>query len=65
MSGPPRIPPLPPGEWPEAVGDILGITPEGADRALGENNIFSTLARHPDLFRVWLPFGGYLLTAGT
>jgi 4-carboxymuconolactone decarboxylase len=28
-------------------------------------NIFRTLARHPDLFRSWLPFGGYLLGNGT
>jgi alkylhydroperoxidase family enzyme len=31
---------------------------------LGDNNIFSTLARHPDLFRAWLRLGGYLLGGG-
>ena len=31
---------------------------------MGEYNIFSTLARHPDLFRSWLGFGGYLLVGG-
>lgn len=33
--------------------------------ALGDNNIFSTFARHPELMRAWGPFGGYLLGAGT
>ena len=32
---------------------------------LGSHNIFRTLARHPDLFRRWLPFGRYLLAGGT
>jgi len=31
----------------------------------GDNNIFSTLARHKDLFRAWLRFGGFLLQDGT
>jgi alkylhydroperoxidase family enzyme len=31
---------------------------------VGEYNIFRTLARHPDLFRSWLGFGGYLLVGG-
>jgi alkylhydroperoxidase family enzyme len=31
---------------------------------LGDNNIFSTLARHEQLFRAWLPFGGFLLGGG-
>jgi alkylhydroperoxidase family enzyme len=47
------------------VAEILALVPEGAARPLGENNVFSTLARHADLFRVWLPFGGYLLIGGT
>jgi alkylhydroperoxidase family enzyme len=65
MSPPPRIPPLPSGDWPEGVAGILATTPEGADRALGENNIFSTLARHPELFGAWLRFAGFLLMRGT
>src|SRR5207245_492151 len=36
----------------------------GFDVRLGDNNIFPTLARHPDLFRAWLPFGGFLLGGG-
>jgi 4-carboxymuconolactone decarboxylase len=60
----PRIPPLPPEEWGDEVKRILDVVPAGVDRRLGDNNIFPTFARHPDLFRAWLPFGGFLLTAG-
>jgi 4-carboxymuconolactone decarboxylase len=64
MSPDPRIPPLPPEEWEGDVKRILDTVPPGIDRRLGDNNIFPTFARHPDLFRAWLPFGGFLLTAG-
>lgn len=64
MSDGPRIPPLPPDEWTGDVKRILDAVPPGIDRRLGDNNIFPTFARHPDLFRAWLPFGGFLLTAG-
>ena len=43
---------------------MLGARPPAFDTRLGDNNIFSTLARHPDLFRAWLPFGGALLGGG-
>ena len=61
----PRIDPLPEGEWGEDLAPILKATPPGADARIGDLNIFATLARHPELFKTWLPFGGYLLTAGT
>jgi alkylhydroperoxidase family enzyme len=64
VSPDPRIPPLPPEEWEGDVKRILDTVPPGIDRRLGDNNIFPTFARHPDLFRAWLPFGGFLLTAG-
>jgi alkylhydroperoxidase family enzyme len=64
MSDGQRIPPLPPDEWAGDVKRILDTVPPGIDRRLGDNNIFPTFARHPDLFRAWLPFGGFLLTAG-
>jgi 4-carboxymuconolactone decarboxylase len=60
----PRIPPLPPDEWKGDIKQILEAVPGGVENRLGENNIFPTFARHPDLFRAWLRFGGYLLTSG-
>ena len=57
--------PLAPGEPREDIASILEALPEGADLPLGSHNIFRTLARHPDLFRRWLPFAGYLLAGGT
>ncbi len=48
-----RIDPLPEDQWDESVAP------------LGRMNIFATLARNPELFKAWLPFGGHLLTAGT
>jgi 4-carboxymuconolactone decarboxylase len=64
MSDQPRIPPLPPDEWEGDIKRILEAVPGGVENRLGENNIFPTLARHPELFRAWLRFGGYLLTSG-
>jgi 4-carboxymuconolactone decarboxylase len=67
----PRIPPLPPEEWDADLRRILerpftGLTttPGEAGATLGENNIFSTLARHKPLFATWMRFGGYLLGRG-
>jgi alkylhydroperoxidase family enzyme len=57
----PRIPPQPPEEWARSV---LTTERRGQPR-LGDLNIFRTLARHPELFKVWLPFGGFLLNGGT
>jgi alkylhydroperoxidase family enzyme len=57
----PRIPPLSPDEQDDQARALLeGIRVGGADGAPAAN-IFSTLARHPGLFRRWLPFGGKLL----
>jgi alkylhydroperoxidase family enzyme len=64
MTPDPRIPPLPPDEWSGDVKPFLEAIPPGVDRRLGDNNIFPTFARHPELFKAWLPFGGFLLTAG-
>jgi alkylhydroperoxidase family enzyme len=55
-SGEPRIPPLPESEWDEGVRELLD------GRAV---NIFTTLVRHPGLYRRWLPFGGKLLLGGS
>jgi alkylhydroperoxidase family enzyme len=60
----PRISPLPEDEWHDDVRPILQAQPPALGSRLGDNNIFATLARHPDLFRAWLPFGGFLLGGG-
>ena len=59
-----RISPLPESEWNDELRPILQATPPGFDVRLGDNNIFPTLARHGELFRAWLPFGGFLLGRG-
>jgi alkylhydroperoxidase family enzyme len=64
MTPAPRIPPLPPEEWEGYLRKVLETNPPGLGSRLGDNNIFPTFARHPDLFRAWLPFSGHLLTAG-
>jgi 4-carboxymuconolactone decarboxylase len=60
----PRIEPLPESEWEGDIAQTLSALPPGANAPIGEYNIFRTLARHADLFRSWLPFGGYLLIGG-
>jgi alkylhydroperoxidase family enzyme len=60
MSDPrsPRIPPLPAGEWNDFLQRLLEASPGGRERPL---NIFTTLARSPDVFRRWIGFGASLL----
>ena len=58
MPEPPRLPPLPPDQQDEQAQELLGGVSVGNAPA---SNIFSTLVRHPGLFRRWLPFGGKLL----
>jgi 4-carboxymuconolactone decarboxylase len=59
MTDRPRIPPLPEADRDDRARELLaGIgLPAGADM-----HIFSTLVRHPRLFRRWTAFGGVLLT---
>jgi alkylhydroperoxidase family enzyme len=40
------------------------MQPDALTGRLGDNNIFSTFARHEELFRAWLRFGGFLLGGG-
>lgn len=54
----PRIPPLPEAEWTPEVRELL---PKG-QRPL---NIFTTLVRHPKLFKRWVVFGGHILSKST
>jgi alkylhydroperoxidase family enzyme len=60
----PRVGPLAESEWPDDLRGVLGARPGALGTRLGDNNIFSTLARHEHLFRAWLPFGGFLLGGG-
>jgi alkylhydroperoxidase family enzyme len=70
----PRIRPLPPEEWPEAMREALAAlrppeprhplpTPR-ADRPRGLN-VLGTLARHPALTRAYHTFNGHVLFAST
>lgn len=59
-AGPPRLAPLRQGEWDDFLSRLVDAS-GGPDHAL---NIFTTLGRHPELFRRWVSFGGTLL-AGT
>jgi alkylhydroperoxidase family enzyme len=54
----PRLQPLPATTWDDSLQRVLTNLPGGLDHPL---NIFSTLARHPVLFRRWMGFGGALL----
>jgi 4-carboxymuconolactone decarboxylase len=57
----PRIPPLPAeGRDPQTEEMLAALRPPGGT----ELNIFSTLARHPKLFKRWSAFGGTLLYSG-
>lgn len=57
-SSDPRLEPLPAATWDESLQRILANLPGGLEHPL---NIFSTLARHPVLFRRWMAFAGTLL----
>jgi 4-carboxymuconolactone decarboxylase len=58
MPSTPRIPPLSPEDMDDQARELLG---DVAGETRGAVNIFTTLVRHPGLFRRWLPFGGKLL----
>jgi alkylhydroperoxidase family enzyme len=70
----PRIPPLPPGEWPPEMADALAALrppnprhappPRRDDRPKGLN-VLGTLARHPALTRAFNTFNGHILFAST
>ena len=73
-TGGPRIRPLPPAEWPEAMGQALAalrppeprhpLPKRGGDRPKGLN-VLGTLARHPALARAYHTFNGHVLFAST
>lgn len=70
----PRIPPLPPQEWPEEMRAALAalipseprhpLPPRDADRPKGLN-LLGTLAQHPALTRAYHTFNGHILFATT
>lgn len=53
----PRIPPLPEAEWTDEVREVL---PPGS-----RLNLFTTLVRHPKLFKRWMVFGAHVLSKST
>jgi AhpD family alkylhydroperoxidase len=53
----PRLAPLPRDEWDDFLARLIEAT-GGPEHAL---NVFTTLGRHPELFRRWVTFGGTLL----
>lgn len=53
----PRIAPLPEHDRDDEAKDLLAQL----DPSIGLANVFTTLVRHPGLFRKWLPFHGRLL----
>lgn len=63
--GAPRVAPLDPGDWREDIRPLADVAPNGPSGFVGGQNCFRTLARHPDLFKQWLPFGGALLGGDT
>ena len=54
----PRVTPLPREQWDDRLNRVLATFPGGTEEPM---NIFTTLARQPELFRRWLGFGGELL----
>ncbi|GAA0896893.1 carboxymuconolactone decarboxylase family protein [Virgisporangium aurantiacum] len=65
----PRVAPAPPAEWPDRVRAILTAnlgaeSPLGAAR-LGDLNLFTTVARHHQLFPAWMRFADQLLRHGS
>ena len=70
----PRIPPLPPGEWPPEMNEALAALrpahprhpfPSAAEGRPKGLNLLGTLARHPELARAFNTFNGYILFAST
>ncbi|QTD96585.1 carboxymuconolactone decarboxylase family protein [Streptomyces cyanogenus] len=58
----PRLAPLSEDGWDPSARELLAPLPRDADGRPA--NVFTTLVRHPGLFRHFLPFGTYLLRDG-
>ncbi|MGW3934424.1 ferredoxin [Streptomyces phaeochromogenes] len=61
-STPPRIPPLPPSEWPPVLRSLLADSQADGP---GRENLFGTLAHHPALAHAWLSLARVLTHEGT
>jgi 4-carboxymuconolactone decarboxylase len=57
MTSEPRIPPLAPVDRDATTDELLQMVGE----SLSELNIFTTLVRHPRLYKQWVRFGAVLL----
>lgn len=61
-----RLTPLPAEEWDDrSRRAIASLIPAERANPKGAGNILSTLVRHPDLTRAYLPFNTYLLNGST
>jgi 4-carboxymuconolactone decarboxylase len=61
-----RLTPLPAEEWDDRTRAALAsLIPAERANPGGAGNVLSTLVRHPDLTRAYLPFIAYLLTSST
>ncbi|MFJ5305386.1 ferredoxin [Streptomyces sp. NPDC088350] len=58
----PRIPPLPPAEWPPPLRSLLADSHQDGP---GRENLFGTLAHHPALAHAWLSLARVLTHEGT
>lgn len=63
---PVRLGPLPAEEWDErARASLASLIPAERANPGGAGNVLSTMVRHPDLTRAYLPFNAYLLRDST
>lgn len=63
---PVRLTPLPAEEWDErARASLASLIPAERANPSGAGNVLSTMVRHPDLTRAYLPFNAYLLRDST
>ena len=61
-----RLTPLPADEWDDrARAALASLIPAERANPTGAGNVLSTLVRHPDLTRAYLPFNAYLLNGST
>ena len=61
-----RLPPLPAGEWDDAVDHALsGMLPAERRNPSSAGNLLATLVRHPKLTRAFLRFNNHLLFSST